>query len=407
MNPRIKITVGRQQGQEFEIPHQAREGHVEIGRAPFCAIQLYDMQCSGRHARFSFDGETLSVDDLNSKNGTFVNGERISEKTELNDGDELTIGSSSLVVEGLEEARAKHERERRRSRSKAAEKASEATHLVGEVMAGVQLEKIIYEGETAIVLRGTDEETGEERALKVLRPEVDVPPEKRNRFIRGHRHAAECSVRGLMKTYKAGQDGQFTYAVLELAHGRNLQKIIQKAGKPVAVAQALECTLDLLRVLQGMHEDGMVHRAVRPDNLVVDKEHNVKLTDFELVKPLPEKGEREVTRIADSGIHVTPEYSPPEMLIHAVTAGARADIFGAGACLYFMLTTHAPFPDRVPDGGVRAIFNRHYRDPSEINPKVPERVRHILATAMAGETDDRYESAEEMADDVEEALAAC
>ena len=405
MNPRIRIKVGRQQGQEFEIPHQTEEGHVELGRAPFCAIQLYDMQCSGRHCRFTFDGGTLFLDDLRSKNGTFVNGERITEKTELHDGDEITIGSSSMVVVGLEVAKEKHEQERRRSTSDAAEKASTASQLAGEVMAGVTLEEAIYTGETAVVFKGHHEESGEERALKVLQPEADVSPEKRNRFIRGHRYASECSTSGLVRAYEAGQDGPFTYAVLQFVHGRNLQKIIDEASKTVAVKQALECTLELVRTLQALHEDGMAHRAVRPDNLIVGKDHHPALTDFELVKPLPEKGEREVTRIADSGIHVGPNFAPPEMLIHAVTADERADVFGAAGCLYFMLTTRAPFPDRVPKGGIRPIFNRRYQNPSEINPKVNERVTHILATAMASQTGDRYESAEEMADDLEEALA--
>jgi len=404
MNPRIRITVGRQQGQTFEIPHQATQGHVEIGRAPFCAIQLYDMQCSGRHARFSFDGERLVIDDLRSKNGTFVNGDRITEKTELHDGDTITIGSSEIAVEGLEDAKTEHEREVRRSRSEAAEKASTAHQLAGETMAGIHLDKPVYEGETSVVFKGTDEESGEERALKVLRPEADVSPEKRNRFIRGHRYAAECAVEGLVKVYKAGQDGIFTYAVLQFAHGRSMHDIIQHAGKPVMPRQALECALELVHTLQGMHDDGMVHRAVRPDNLIVDKQHYPRLTDFELVKPLPEKGEREVTRIADSGVHVGPDFAPPEMLIHAVTADARADVFGAGACLYFLLTTQAPFPDHVPKGGIRPIFNRRYKDPAEINPKVTQRVSHILATSMAGETGDRYDSADEMAEDIEEAL---
>jgi serine/threonine protein kinase len=128
------------------------------------------------------------------------------------------------------------------------------------------------------------------------------------------------------------------------------------------------------------------------------------LTDFELVEPLSTGNESAITRVMESRIKVDPGFSSAELIMHPVTCDQRSDLFGAGACLYFMLTRRAPFPGQLPAGDMSRLFNRRYTAPRKLNENIPSAVSGLLSTALAPHAEDRYREPADMKEQVDAVL---
>jgi len=407
MNPRVRIEIGRQRGQEYEIPPQDEKESVVLGRGTFCDIRIFDMQLSRRHCQFINDGTHLYVEDLGSKNGTMVNGKRIEKRTELEDGDTINVGTSALIVENVMASRGLDRTVKWPGmRTEADRLAAQASNLEGKEFAGVDVEQKIHESPTAIVYKGRLRENGQVCALKLIRPDAPVSIEQKNRFIRGAKYAAQFHHPHVVRVYRGGKLGELYYVIVEYVEGQNLPQLVKESGGALDLQDALHITAQILSALQAAYGKGLVIRSVRPDNIMVGENLNAKITDFELVKPVPTEEEKQVTRIVDGNINVDPSYAAPELIAYPVVADQRADVFGAGTCLYFMLTGSAPFPESIGPDKISTVFFRQMRDPRNINPDIPQSVMDILNKAMAEQPHDRYQTAQEMLEDVEQAQSS-
>lgn len=402
MNPRLRVEVGRQANFEYEVPSSEEEEAVWLGRGGFCQMQISDPQLSRRHCQFSYVDGHLYVEDMDSKNGTRVNGELIEERVELEDGDTVTVGGHQLrVVFPAPEPAALPELDALGTSDREQEAYEAVAALEGEELAGYELGEIFFNGDTSVIFHAKDVQKGRPAAVKLLKPLAEVTIEDKNRFIRGAKHSASLHHPNFVRVLKGGREGEWFYVAMEYVAGRNLHDIVEQKGEPLQLDTAVKIVRQMLSALQHAYESDLVFRAVRPDNVIIAEGLEVKLTDFDLVKPLTGRQEAQVTRVMDGSVRVDPEFAAPELIAYPVVADQKADVFGAGATLYYMLCAEAPFGRHLPADKASSAFDRSFRPPDAINPAVPQAICDIILKSLADY--ERYNTPQEMLEALEEA----
>lgn len=227
--------------------------------------------------------------------------------------------------------------------------------------------------------------------------------EKRvQRFEREARSSASLDHRNIVACYESGEHDGIKFLAMELVEGESLRKRIKRQGR-LEVREALAIALQVARALDHALERRIVHRDIKPDNILVAADGTAKVADFGLAKDFGVSGQ---PRITDQGIGLgTVFYMPPEQVKNAADVDHRADIYALGATLYHMLAGQAPFRD-LPQGGVlAAVLDRPPPPLEEYNEKVPAPVLRIVGKCMAKRAEDRYQEPKELLSDLETALA--
>ena len=241
-------------------------------------------------------------------------------------------------------------------------------------------------------------------AIKVLPKNFVEQPAYRERFHYEARAAAALDHRNIVRAYDFDDhSGPLPYLVMEYVEGQNLQEMVEEDG-PLDYAMAVEYIRQAAEALAHAHEARLVHRDIKPANLMVDRKNVVKLLDLGLA--LSEQEKRELAGNAGETVKGTMDYLPPEQAENSDAVDARADIYGLGASLYFLLTGHPPFTGADQKQRLRAI--KHQQPPSiyEDRPDAPADLVDICARMMAKHPADRYASAREVAAVLESWLAA-
>jgi len=402
MNPHLRVEVGRQANFEYEVPSVEEEEAVWLGRGGFCQMQISDPQLSRRHCQFSYEDGHLYVEDMGSKNGTRVNGELIEGKVELEDGDTITVGGHQLrVVFPVLEPAPMPELNKLGTSDKQREAYEAVAALEGEELAGYELGEIFFNGETSVIFRAKDVKTGRPAAVKMLKPLDEVSIEDKNRFIRGAKNSASLRHPNFVRVLKGGREDEWFYVAMEYVSGRNLREIIEQKGGPLQLGTAVKIMRQMLSALQHAYENDLVFRAVRPENVIIAEGLNVKLTDFELVKPLTGRQEAQVTRVMDGSVRVDPEFAAPELIAYPVVADQKTDVFGAGATLYYLLCGEAPFGRHLPADKASSAFDRRFEPPDAVNPAIPKAVCDVILKSLADY--ERYNTPQEMLEALEAA----
>jgi serine/threonine protein kinase len=385
---------------------------ITLGRAEDCDIRLPDPKLSRHHCSFALEGERLFVEDLDSKNGTQVNGPSIERRTELHEGDRVQVGSHVLVVRFPEPAEPTPEevtQERAASREAPApppperrpEPGPPAESLEGRQLAGLAIGQTLYEGRSCVIYRARGE--GAQRAaVKVLRPAAASSERELKRFQRGGKIAAKLEHPGLVRVLRSATEGQTAYQVMELVEADNLEDILSRREDPMEVDRALGLVRQVLKALQYLGERRLLMRNVRPDNVLLTQEEEARLVDYDLLRPLPAAQRSRITTVEEAGpLEKDGRFAAPEMIARPKVADQRCDVFGAGACLYYMLTRTAPFPEE-PRAPHRA-FDRMPPDPRKMNPGIPDGVAELILRAMSARVDARYHDAAQMISALDEA----
>lgn len=239
---------------------------------------------------------------------------------------------------------------------------------------------VLGEGGSGCVFRATDEKTGAAVAVKV----VEAPALHRPlRFLAEARDMARLKHPRVVRVLDAGNDGQWYFAVMELMPGGSLKDLVTRDG-PLPAAKALELEYQLLQGLHAVHGASLVHRDVKPHNIVLDERGCVKLTDFGLARHAP----GDVPWRTRTGEALgSPTYRAPEQERTPGAAGREADIYGAGGLLWFLLTGERP----------RAFYMLNDEEYGQYTSRLPAEVAAIIRKAMAFRPEDRYRTAHEMA----------
>ena len=252
-------------------------------------------------------------------------------------------------------------------------------------------------GGMAIVYRAVDLRTGHSVAVKVLRPEFNQDAEFVGRFQREAEAASKMTHHNIVNLLDVGMDGENRYLVMEYVQGKTLKELIQEKGRlnPQAAAQV---AIRILSALQHAHQNGIIHRDIKPQNILVNADGHVKVADFGIARMADSST---LTR-GDSVMGSVHYFSPEQASGQA--ADARSDIYSCGVVLYEMLTGRVPFDGDSP---VAVAMQHLHAKPAPIEsiaPDVPQAISHVCMMAMEKNPKYRYQSAMEMASELRLAL---
>jgi eukaryotic-like serine/threonine-protein kinase len=262
-----------------------------------------------------------------------------------------------------------------------------------------EVESRLGEGGMATVFGGTDRVLGRKVAVKVLARQYARDRTSVERFRREAQAAAGLNHPNVVSVFDTGSDDGVHYIVMEHVEGRTLADIIRQEGA-LPPARAAGIAIDVCRALSSAHEKGMVHRDVKPGNVLLTPDGGVKVADFGIARVA--SGE---PLTATGSVLGTASYLSPEQ----ATGGqidARSDIYSLGCVLYEMLTGQTPFAGDTPVSIAYKHVEEQPTAPSLVNRAVPPGMEAVVAKAMAKDPADRYQSTAHMASDIGAAAPA-
>jgi eukaryotic-like serine/threonine-protein kinase len=235
-------------------------------------------------------------------------------------------------------------------------------------------------------------------AIKILHSFLSEKTDILNRFQREAKHIASLSHPNIVQVYDFDSFGVLYYMVMELIDGATLKNLVkenQTEGKLLPFKESVRIITDVGKALAYAHSRGVVHRDVKPANIIIDKGNRVVLTDFGLAKIT--SGPQFTTTGALVG---TPAYMSPEQGV-GQQGDARSDIYSLGAVFYQLVTGRFPFIAETPIATVFKHINAPLPWPRTINPDIPEELERILVLLLEKNPDNRYQTADEMVNDLE------
>ncbi len=273
---------------------------------------------------------------------------------------------------------------------------------MSELLGGrYRLGDVIGRGGMAEVWHGKDVRLDRDVAVKCLRPDLAADPTFQARFRREAQSAAALDAPTVVAVYDTGEDsGGVPWIVMEYVDGRTLRDILTTEGR-LLPKRALEVTADVCSALEVAHEAGMVHRDIKPANVMLTSRGEVKVMDFGIARAAAGS---ESTMTRTESVIGTAAYLSPEQA-RGEHVDARSDIYSAGCLLYELITGSPPF---TGDSAV-AVAYQHVREdpkpPSEFDSTLPADVDAVVLKAMAKNPANRYQSADEMREDLLRAVA--
>lgn len=264
--------------------------------------------------------------------------------------------------------------------------------MIGTILGNrYRIEERIGGGGMAVVFRATDLQLGREVAVKTLRGQFGADDEFVRRFRREAQNAASLSHPNIVQTYDVGEDGGTHYIVMELVAGKTLKALIQEQG-PLPVAEAARIGIAIADALAHAHAQGIVHRDIKPHNILLGRDGRVKVADFGIARAAATDTLTRTGSWMGSAHYFSPEQADGQ------PATAKSDLYSLGVVLYEMVTGTVPFHGESPI----TVALKHLREkvdpPSQLNSEVPSEMDDIILRAMEKEPDDRFDSAVEMRD---------
>ena len=269
-----------------------------------------------------------------------------------------------------------------------------------------RLGDVIGTGGMSEVYRATDSLLGRDVAIKMLRPEMARDVNFRERFRKEAQNSGRLNHPNIVAVYDTGEadeDGMaIPYIVMELVHGRTLRDLVREDG-PLSPREAAQVLIPVAHALQASHDAGIIHRDVKPANIMITNTGQVKVMDFGIARALDDSTSAMTQTSAVIG---TAQYLSPEQA-QGKPADARSDVYALGCVLYESVTGHAPFEGETPF----AVAYQHVQeepnapseslDPDSLTPTERINLDAVVLTSMAKDPMDRYQSAQEFSADLE------
>ena len=360
----LVVTAGTALGRRLTLGDELVIGRMVSGEGELSD----DVELSRRHARIARDARgELGIEDLGSANGTFVNGERVRGRRVLKVGDSVRVGSTSLQLTDVgraplpgpfqpgprpaaprEEAVRPGEpapREPARPPRRLAREELTPELPLGSVFAGCRVEEVIGHGDMGVVYRAEELALQRPVALKLILPEYSREEHFRERFRRESKIAAAIDHPNVIPIFDAGEEDGVPFIMMRLVEGTDLRAVIAAEGR-VEPLRAARIVRQVGAALDAAHARGMLHRDVKPSNVLLARRDHVYLSDFGLAKHAAAAGG--LTR--QGSIVARAEYVAPEQVLNQ-RVDARADIYALGCLLFEALTGEAPYARWGGSGG--------------------------------------------------------
>ena len=234
-----------------------------------------------------------------------------------------------------------------------------------------------------------DTEVKEKMALKLLHPDIATDERTIERFRNELKLARGISHRNVCRMYDLGREEGTYYITMEYISGEDLKSLIHRIGA-LPVGKAVSIGKQIAEGLSEAHRLGVVHRDLKPGNIMIDREGNARIMDFGIARSLAARG------ITGAGIMIgTPEYMSPEQ-VDGKESDPRSDIYSLGIILFEMLTGHLPFEGDTPLSVAVKQKSERPPDPRSINAQIPEELGRIILKCLEKPKEKRYQSADEV-----------
>jgi eukaryotic-like serine/threonine-protein kinase len=261
-----------------------------------------------------------------------------------------------------------------------------------------ELGDVLGYGGMSEVHRGLDTRLGRDVAVKVLRADLARDPQFQMRFRREAQNAASLNHPAIVSVYDTGETqsefGPLPYIVMEYVDGQTLREIVKTQG-PMTQQKVIEVMADVCAALDFSHRHNIIHRDVKPANIMINRAGAVKVMDFGIARALGEG--QNVTQTA--AVIGTAQYLSPEQA-RGEPVDARSDVYASGCVLFELLTGDPPFTGDTPVAVAYQHVREDPRRPSEINPSIPPALDAVVLKALSKNPLNRYQSAAEMRSDL-------
>ncbi len=272
--------------------------------------------------------------------------------------------------------------------------------MIGRVLSGrYRIEAIVGTGGMAVVYRALDLEQKRIVAIKVLRPEYESDMEFVRRFSREAEAAAKMFHENIVNLLDVGIDDDIRYIVMEYVDGRTLKEMIREEGR-IHPDVALRMTIRILAAVDHAHRNGIVHRDIKPQNILVDRDGQVKVADFGIARLKTSQ----TTKLDPNGSAMgSVHYLSPEQARGEV-ADEQSDLYSVGIVLYEMLTGHVPFDGETT---ISVALKHVSEEPKSMrlrNSQISRALDQVVMRALCKDKQRRYQSAAEMAADLRKTI---
>lgn len=272
--------------------------------------------------------------------------------------------------------------------------------MIGRVLSNrYELLERVGGGGMAFVYRARDVRLNRIVAVKILSPHFTGDEDFVRKFRREAQAAASLSSPSIVGVFDVGQDGDVHYIVMEFLHGKTLKQVINETGH-LAVPEVLQIGKQIAEALQVAHKHGVVHRDIKPHNIMLTADGHVKVTDFGIARAVTGSTLTETGAMVGSVHYISPEQARGGIV------GELSDIYSLGVVLYELLTGKVPFEGDTMFSIALKHLQEQPRSIRELNPKVPAAVERIVLKAMSKDQASRYQSADELASDLKRLLLA-
>ncbi|MCC6425881.1 MAG: serine/threonine protein kinase [Phycisphaerales bacterium] len=261
----------------------------------------------------------------------------------------------------------------------------------GQKIPGYKIMGKLGAGAMATVVKARQVSLDRLVAIKLLPPKY-TNPQFIERFYAEGRAAAQLNHPNIVQAYDVGKVGDQHYFVMEYVDGRTVYDDIT-SHKRLSEKDAIDITIQIASALLHAHEKGLIHRDVKPKNIMITKEGVAKLADMGLARAM---NDREAAEAEAGKAFGTPYYISPEQVHGKVTIGPPADIYSLGATLYHMVTGVVPFDGKNPSAVMHKHLKEELKPPDQVNPRLSAGLAEVIEMMMAKGSKDRYQSCKDL-----------
>ncbi|MDQ0492179.1 Stk1 family PASTA domain-containing Ser/Thr kinase [Paenibacillus brasilensis] len=270
--------------------------------------------------------------------------------------------------------------------------------MIGHLLGGrYEIIERIGGGGMALVYKAQDILLNRNVAVKVLRQQFVHDEEFIRRFRREAQSAASLSHSNVVSIYDVGQEDEIHYIVMEYVEGKNLNEIIKERA-PLQVDEAVRIASQICDALEHAHQNQIIHRDIKPHNILIGRNGRVKVTDFGIARAVTSTTITQTGSVVGSVHYFSPEHAK------GVVTGEKSDLYSLGIVLYQMLTAQLPFLGESPISVALKHLQEEFEEPRKINPLIPQSVENVILKSMRKNPEERYQSADEMLRDLETCL---
>jgi len=368
---KLVVRKGRNIGTDYKL----NGDRLIMGRRSACPIPVLDPKSSREHAVILRKDEQFFLQDL-SRNGTFLNGKNASKDeaspSPLKFGDQIRIGDTVMEV------------------------VDEKTEAIQIEIPGYKIQEKIGVGGMGVVYKAKQLSMDRIVALKVLNEKYSIDREFVDRFIREARAAGKLNHPNVIHVHDVSKANGRHYFSMEFIDGSSVKEMLRIQGR-VKLEQALDIVVQTAKALEFAHENQIVHRDIKPDNIMLTKDGVVKIADLGIAKTFEETGPAAKQNRRVMG---TPHYMAPEQAL-GKDIDHRVDVYALGATLYHMLTGTTPFSGQTAHEVLKAHIQESLPPVQEYAPEVPDPVCFIVERMMAKLPEKRYPNMTRLIEDLD------